>query len=325
MHYLLTLDFPPPYNIGERVLASNIAKVLSRIPLSNLTILCRANHTSDYNLVYVQRTGNEYVDSARIAIRFKKICEEGEYAIVHLININYSVVLPIIKALMKTHLSLIIYFYLLEHYSYLKGFKKILKCLVAPRFCSNFADIAIGTSPLIVKYLSMLGFKQIRYIPPPVDCDLFKPINKLKAQQVLSSKFNMNIKEDSFILLYMGHLTPTRFPYASIMKAIKETIRDGISIQFLIFAPRFWYNEVHARKIRILSEFMNLKEHVNIHIQCSRCVSFSRFKTYSDRPSINCTRSYGLWFASRRIKHTIRSVHNQEWKEWFSSPGHFLS
>mgnify|MGYP000191497530 CR=1 FL=1 len=268
MYYLLTLDFPPPYNLGEKVLAGNIAKVLSDISRNDFTVLCRMNRRIKYNSVFIQGSGNEYFDSVRIAMRLRKLCK-NDSAIVHLIGISYSVAIPILRAFKHAGLKLVIYYYMLEHYYYLRGLRRLLKSYYAPKFCSRLADAVVATSPLIAERLTMLGLNHVHYVPPPIDCEVFKPIDRFESLRRLSNRFSIDPRklEGALVILYMGHVTPMRFPYVTVLKVLRQVIRDGFSAQLLIFTPSFRYNEMHAVKIRSIAESIGLEKHVSIFVR----------------------------------------------------------
>ena len=158
---------------------------------------------------------------------------------------------------------------MLEHYYYLRGLRRLLKSYYAPKFCSRLADAVVATSPLIAKRLTMLGLNHVHYVPPPIDCEVFKPIDRFESLRRLSNRFSIDPRklEGALVILYMGHVTPMRFPYVTVLKVLRQVIRDGFSAQFLIFTPSFRYNEMHAVKIRSIAESIGLGKHVSIFVR----------------------------------------------------------
>jgi len=273
-HYFLTRGLHPPWNTGEVVNARNFVKVLKKVSKGNLKVLSIIDASryfgSSYEeggVDYVQSLGNEYVDSIRLAIKFMKSANEeiDTNLIVHLSNVNYSVVLPLLKLYKKRKLTIIPHIYLLEHH-YVTGVKATLNAYIVQKFLLKLADAILCTSPLLQKKLLKLNLKQTYYVPPPVCCDSFKSIERKAALEIINKRFNLNLDETEFIILYIGHISPVRFPYEDVMKAFVRLLNDGVPACLLIFAPKFYYNEAFKRGILLTAKSFNIERNVSLFV-----------------------------------------------------------
>lgn len=270
VQYLLTLDFSYPCNIGERTLAINIANALKSINPDFKVISSSSNvQELGYHIIRVKSVGIEYIDTVRIVHTLNTIHDGNGLSLIHLININYALALPLLKKKWKTRIKLIPYFYMLEHSRYLIGPRGYLKSNIAPKISAKFADLSIATSPLISKRLRVIGFKNVYTVLPPIDAQIFKPLNKDSARKEFKRIFNADIDFDNatLTLLYMGHLTPDRFPYTIILKMLRKLIKMNIVLNLIIFTPRQEYNINHSRNILKLRNDLEIKKYVFLQVR----------------------------------------------------------
>jgi glycosyltransferase involved in cell wall biosynthesis len=135
---------------------------------------------------------------------------------------------------------------------------------------SKFIDGVIVTTELTQFWLLKANIrgknKRIFMIPPPIDCDLFKP---LRTKNDVRERFNIPQKND-YLIVYFGPINPIRFPIPNILKAIKLLKNDGLNISLLVIArgrgewkfDRFW-----VKRINELALKMNLNGNIKAYIK----------------------------------------------------------
>jgi len=132
--------------------------------------------------------------------------------------------------------------------------------ITAIKLYSSLTDAVCATSSNIRSKLSELGVKSF-YLPPAIDTEFYKPksVKRLRAR--------LNIKEDDIVLLYIGNITPTRFPSNVVLKAVKMLIKQGINIKFLIYAPCLSYNYTYRNILFEKIRNFQLEQHVYFSIE----------------------------------------------------------
>jgi len=108
----------------------------------------------------------------------------------------------------------------------------------------------------------MLGVTSI-HLPPPIDTDFFKPINKKLAFKMFR---DLPLNESEITFSYLGNLTPSRFPPHVLIALRKLLVKHKIKFTLLLFAPKFQINYRYYNKLTGLIERLNLTKHVFLSI-----------------------------------------------------------
>ena len=188
-----------PWNEGKRVVSRNIIDALKKnsdldisvvssiakkevkmdgVEYVNTTLLTR--YTRGYNLLR---------DAAMIRL-INSINKRKNIDIIHLLNAHFPVFSFYAKRLGK---PVVAQFFGNPHFN-------ILKRVRVPRAIDTYITTSIET-----QWFDDLGVKNFHVANPPINTNVFKPMDKLKARSFL------NLPEDKFIVLYMGNLEEVRF------------------------------------------------------------------------------------------------------------------
>ena len=127
---------------------------------------------------------------------------------------------------------------------------------------ANQADLIIASSHGVSQYLMMQGIakEKIAILYPPVDTELYKPLNKYLT------RVNLGLPKESSIILYIGNLRSTRFPEDKVLRAMVELMKEIPDVLLLVFAPKSNINtkRIHEiyRKVKILGLMDTVKLYV---------------------------------------------------------------
>ena len=202
-----------PWNEGKRVVSRNIIDALKRYTDLDVSVVSSIAKKEE------KMNGVEYADTTRFTKYTRHYDPLRDAAMIRLINsINKRKNIDIIHLLNA-------------HFPVFAFYGKRIKKLVVAQFFGNphfnilkrvrvpgAIDTYITTS-IETDWLADLGVKNFQVVNPPINTDLFKPVDKLKARRLL------NLPEDKFIVLYMGNLGEVRFSpeFIERMKILRET------------------------------------------------------------------------------------------------------
>jgi len=126
------------------------------------------------------------------------------------------------------------------------------------------ADKIVTSSRTVAHYIEKtynVKKRKIETLYPPVDMDLYRPINKVRAKEKLG------YSEEDRIILYMGNLRRTRFPEEIVLQTLSELIKENRKIQLLIFAPTNSENISRYQEIGARIKKLNLTNRVKIEVK----------------------------------------------------------
>jgi glycosyltransferase involved in cell wall biosynthesis len=125
----------------------------------------------------------------------------------------------------------------------------------------GYSDLFIVSSNTISKHLhSSLGVskEKIKIIHPPVDTDFYQPTQKQKAREILKIPF------DAPIILYIGNLTPLRFPASKILQIMGDLQKEHPKATLQIFTSPSISNRQHAVTITNQASLLGLTDVIRI-------------------------------------------------------------
>jgi glycosyltransferase involved in cell wall biosynthesis len=102
------------------------------------------------------------------------------------------------------------------------------------KLIADRSDAIVVSSNAVKHYVeTVLNVREdkLHLIYPPVDMDLFKPADKMKAKGALG------VPQDEKIVLYLGGLKDPRFPVNIVLDIVKEVAKENPKTRFLIYAP----------------------------------------------------------------------------------------
>jgi glycosyltransferase involved in cell wall biosynthesis len=108
----------------------------------------------------------------------------------------------------------------------------------------------------------MLGVTSI-HLPPPIDTDFFRPINKELAFKMFR---NFPLDESEITFSYLGNLTPSRLPPHVFIALRRLLVKHKIKFTLLLLAPKFQINYRYYDNLTGLIERLNLTKHVFLSI-----------------------------------------------------------
>ena len=188
-----------PWNEGKRVVSRNIIYALQRYTDLDISVVSSiAKEEGKMNGVeYVNTTrlteytrGYDPLRDAAIIRMINSINRKKDIDIIHLLNAHFPVFAFYGKRLGK---PVVAQFFGNPHFN-------ILKRVRVPRAIDTYITTSIET-----QWFDDLGVKNFQVVNPPINTNLFKPMDKLRARSLL------NLPEDKFIVLYMGNLEEVRF------------------------------------------------------------------------------------------------------------------
>ena len=188
-----------PWNEGKRVVSRNIIDALKKnsdLDISVVSSIAKKEVKMD-GVEYANTTrlteytrGYDPVRDASMIRLINSINKRKNIDIIHLLNADFPVFAFYAKRLGK---PVVAQFFGNPHFN-------ILKRVRVPRAIDTYITTSIET-----QWFDDLGVKNFQVVNPPINTNLFKPMDKLRARSLL------NLPEDKFIVLYMGNLEEVRF------------------------------------------------------------------------------------------------------------------
>jgi len=261
-YYIVSSGMSPPWNEGHKVLARNYTNLLSRMYGNSFKVISVPAVAEllpkNFNFQYLRTFSQSLHNTLKLCGEVISNVRE-KHSIIHLMNVNYSVAVPMIKVLKQCRI--IVYIPQVET-DYFSQWLLRLNLRIT-RFYSTFADVILATSPIIRDKLLTLGVASI-HIPPPINTEFFKPIDKKLALKIFG---NVQLDESDVILLYIGNLTPTRFPHHYIFSSLSKLAKSNLPFKLLIFAPKFQINYDRYEKLSRSIKQFKLEKHVLLFIR----------------------------------------------------------
>jgi glycosyltransferase involved in cell wall biosynthesis len=140
----------------------------------------------------------------------------------------------------------------------------------------NKVDKVIASSNSLAYFLEKkynIDKMKIEVVYPPIDTELYKPVDKYESRKRLGMKI------DSKILLYCGNIRSSRFPDYSMLFLLKKLVKKNPKIEFWIFAPENYENL--KRKEDILSKASNINLGSSIKVTIKNLSDEEKVALYS--------------------------------------------
>ena len=236
-----------PWNEGKRVVSRNIIDALKRYTDLDASVVSSIAKKEE------KMNGVEYADTTRFTkytrhydplrdaamIRLiNSINKRKNIDIIHLLNAHFPVFAFYAKRLGK---PVVAQFFGNPHFN-------ILKRVRMPRAIDTYITTSIET-----QWLDDLGVKDFQVVNPPINTDLFKPVDKLKARSFL------NLPEDKFIVLYIGNMGKVRFA-PSFIEEVKF-LRDPNNLLLILTShiDIYWRNNnmIHMKNVILKKEILS--------------------------------------------------------------------
>ena len=196
-------DICPPWNEGKTVVARNMIGALKRctdLDVSTVSSIGKEGNKME-DVMYVSTTrltnymsGYDPLLDASLIRQIGSINKRRKIDILHIFNAHFHAFTLYGKIMRK---KVIAQFFGNPHFN-------ILKRARAPKSVDMYITTSIETN-----WFQDLGISNFQSVNPPIDTNLFKPLDLDKA----TARKRLNLPEDKFILLYLGNLNEVRFSY----------------------------------------------------------------------------------------------------------------
>lgn len=176
---------------------------------------------------------NKFTDALSFYNGFKAVTRQASAGIdiAHIINVDpliFSYLLKLDKSSRKTKK---IFTIPMQYYGK-RDLKDRLTSFLKLYAYSKFDGLCC-TSPLLYDWLVNQNFSSVFWVPPPVDCDFFKPLTNESRPD-----------DTTFTVLFFGDMNPLRFPARKVFKAIKILEQRQIKIKLLIISRYAVYHSL---------------------------------------------------------------------------------
>lgn len=249
----------PPWNYGEVTLPRNLVLALALRGLNiKVFSIYRCSNNEQYNNDY------RFPDNVSLSY-FKNDIELLKCALrnsknnsIHVMSFSFTK-----ASLLRLATQSTMFFYVYSPIPNILGglvkAKAYLKAIIGYN-TSRLVGRLITTSPYIydnvIKKVTIPA-NDVYLIPAPI----YFPGNYLRSDEK-DTNYDLRI-------LYMGHISPYRFPYKQIMKAITELKKSRLSVFLKVIVPALQSNYKNFSMLRstlehnkdICIEFRNLNEH----------------------------------------------------------------
>jgi len=223
-----------PWSEGKRVVSRNIIDAIKKYTDLDVSVVSSIaeNEGQMGGVKYVKTTWftkyMRYYDPLRDAAMIRLINstnKEKTIDAIHLLSAHFPVFSFYAKRMKK---PVVAQFFGNPHFN-------ILKPLRVPRAIDLYTTTSIKT-----EWFADLGIKNFQTVNPPIDTELFKPMDKLKARKLL------NLPEDVFIVLYMGNLGEVRFSlsFTEDVKFLRDP--DNLLVIFANVVDADWLKKSDA-------------------------------------------------------------------------------
>lgn len=225
-----------PWNEGTRVIGRDIARAISlRRPVSTISLTGEAYRGRQDERLPVDHVYSsapygligDYVGLGGVLRRIQKRFAQQRIDVTHLIGLPLA-----IAPLLRLRGSRVISHVVMTRQMYM-GRIEHLRAALAWRVFDRWIDMYACTSKQIHADLLTKGYNpaKLRTIPPPLDTDLFQPHDRAAARQ------QMGMPADAFIVVYVGTVSPLRFPAPDIMRGLSLASAKIPNLAMEIFAP----------------------------------------------------------------------------------------
>ena len=243
-------DICPPWSEGRKVVSQNIIEALKTYTNLDVSVVSsigkeekKMGDVKYVNTTWLTKRTHGYdplLDTAIIR-QISSINKRKKIDIIHLFNAHFPVFSLYGKMKRK---KVIAQFFGNPYFNILKRFR-------VPKSVNLYITTSIEN-----KWFSDLGITNFQNVNPPINTDLFKLVDKIKARKYF------NLPEDKFILLYMGNLSEVRFSpdFISNNNFLKE--QNNLLVIAANHIDSYWRNNdlLHKENIMLMKEIVTENE-----------------------------------------------------------------
>jgi len=259
-------DVHPPWISGEPAITRGLINCLQgnqgKLRLSLITTIdaTRCHDTkglTDFikrldDYILMQSSRNYYSSSIVLWRGLAKLTERKNIDIIHMISVCPFIFAPLSRLIGGTHRPKFVRHILMPYFQS-EGSLRYAINPIRRAFYSKFVDDIVVTSPLTKKWLIKLNIlgknKRIFVIPPPLDCEFFKPLTHRQ-------KTGLFPPDCDYRILYIGPMSPARFPVVNVLETVKILKKNGLNVNLLVLArgtefDYLWVNTINKRATKM--------------------------------------------------------------------------
>jgi glycosyltransferase involved in cell wall biosynthesis len=225
----------PPWNEGTRVMAGDVLRLAARVRPAHAISLTEPafmhEHDPAVPVAHVRSPGggrlSEYTGLAGLARRALRETRGGGYGVAHLIGVPLAVA-PVLR---RRGLKVVVHVTLTRH-AY-QGRVDRLRATGANAVYGRFVDAWACAAEPIRADLRAQGIpaRKLHVVAPGIDLAHFTPGDRAAARAKLG------LPDEGFTLVYMGTVSPLRFPAADIAAALREAGAGVPDLTLVVLAP----------------------------------------------------------------------------------------
>lgn len=227
----------PPWNEGVRVIARNIGMALESAGHSTCTISLSDEAYRQYfeetpRVQHIHTTSNrgaasDYVNLKRAARAANAAYSDDEPGVFHLVGAPLA-----LSPLIHSRQRHVIAHIPISRHMYLSPADR-LRAMLGWRVFDQWIDAYACTSRQISDDLAKQGYPawKLHVVAPPIDVQRFRPMSREEARS------NLHLDPEAFLVLYVGTVSPLRFPAEQVMNALKMASPTIPNLALEIFAP----------------------------------------------------------------------------------------
>jgi glycosyltransferase involved in cell wall biosynthesis len=225
----------PPWNEGTRVIAGDVAHLAAgrrdvrTLSLTEPDFMDEVDERIDVEHLPAPGGGrlSEYSGLPRMASRARFAAATGDFGVAHLVGVPL-VLAPLLR---RMGVKVVVHVTLSRH-AYQSRVDRF-RALAAARAYGRYVDAWACAADPIRDDLLQAGYpaERLFVVPPGIDLDLFRAVDRGAARR------SLGLAEDPFTVLYMGTVSPLRFPAPQIAAALADAAADVPGLSLAVVAP----------------------------------------------------------------------------------------
>jgi glycosyltransferase involved in cell wall biosynthesis len=226
----------PPWNEGTRMIARGLAETAGELRSTRVISLTHpsfaADATADPPIEHVAARGgygpvSDWLALPGIASRGRRIAAGADVGVAHLVGLPLALA-PVLRARGP---RIVAHVTLAEHV-YANRVERF-RAAAAWRVFDPWIDAYAATSPSVRDALAEQGVneRKLHLVPPPLALGTFRQVDRSAARAALG------IAPESFAVIYMGTVSPLRFPAEMIIRALDQAAPRTPGLRLDVFAP----------------------------------------------------------------------------------------
>jgi glycosyltransferase involved in cell wall biosynthesis len=226
----------PPWNEGTRMIARGLAEAAGELRSTRVISLTHPDFAdrdeADPAIQHVAArlrygAASDWLALPGIAARGRRTAAGAGIGVAHLVGLP----LALAPALRVRGPRVVAHVTMVDHV-YSSRMDRF-RAAAAWRVFDPWIDAYAASSPSVRESLAEQGLseRKLHLVPPALALETFRPVNRAAARATLG------IAADSFAVVYMGTVSPLRFPAETIIRALDQAAPGTPGLRLDVFAP----------------------------------------------------------------------------------------